>query len=280
MKRVWGITLVELVVVIAISGIIAATVGMFILRPIQGYEAQTRRAQLVDAAEMALRRMQRDIRRSLPNSIRIDASGRIIEMLNTVDGGRYRANPPGALINILQFGVNETDFDVLGTLQYFAEINTATDWVVINNQTTTGNQYNAYFGDNRAQLAGGTTATHINLSSTPIPKVFAATLASPSQRFHVVNGPITYLCAPGATGTITRYSNYAIQAAQPTNPSAAPLSGATNGRLTQPVAACQFTYTAGTSTRAGLVTLDITVRDAASNEQVRLMHQVHVDNVP
>jgi MSHA biogenesis protein MshO len=279
MRRARGITLVELVVVIAISGIIAATVGMFILRPIQGYEAQTRRAQLVDAAEMALRRMQRDIRRALPNSIRIDATGRIIEMLNTVDGGRYRASPPGAPVNILHFGVPETDFDVLGTLQYFAEINTAADSVVINNQTTTGNQYNAYFGDNRAQLAGGTTATHINLSSTPTAKIFAASLASPSQRFHVINGPITYLCDVTG-GSITRFSGYAIQAAQPTNPAAAPLSGATSGLLTQPVAACRFTYTPGTSTRAGLVTLDITVRDAASNEQVRLLHQVHVDNVP
>jgi MSHA biogenesis protein MshO len=46
------------------------------------------------------------------------------------------------------------------------------------------------------------------------------------------------------------------------------------------VDSCSFTYTPGTSQRAGLLTLDLTIRDPATGEQIRLLHQVHVDNVP
>ena len=69
-------TLIELIVVITITGIIAVVLGQFIVRPIQGYQDQVRRAELVDAAEMALRRTALDIRQALPNSVRIrDALG-------------------------------------------------------------------------------------------------------------------------------------------------------------------------------------------------------------
>ncbi|MDQ7073061.1 MAG: hypothetical protein Q9N32_05720 [Gammaproteobacteria bacterium] len=35
--------------------------------------------------------MQRDIRSALPNSIRISADGKTLELLHTINGGRYRA---------------------------------------------------------------------------------------------------------------------------------------------------------------------------------------------
>ena len=100
--------------------------------------------------------------------------------------------------------------------------------------------------------------------------------ASPNQRVFIVDTPMSYVCTAGANGNITRYSNYPITTAQQVTP-----AGATNiALLSRPVTACRFSYAAGTNQRAGLVTLDITVSDAASGEQVRLLHQVHVDNAP
>jgi len=64
-----GFTLIELIVVIVIVGILSALGGQFIVAPVTGYVDLSRRARLVDQAEMALRRMQRDIRHALPNSI-------------------------------------------------------------------------------------------------------------------------------------------------------------------------------------------------------------------
>jgi len=286
MRRALGFTIVELVVVIVITGIIAGIVGMFILRPVQGYDAVKRRAELVDAGESALRRMQRDIRSALPNSIRIrkvvpsevgdvECSGGTVcelELLYAVDGGRYRAEPPGGPATRFQFGVNETDFDVIGTLQNFAQVNPASDWIVVNNQTTTGNQYNAYFGDNRGQLSNvSTTATHINL----VGKNFVATLASPRQRFYVVNGPVTFQCNT-ANGTLSRYSGYPIVA----DHTLVNLGSGIASLAARGVSACRFSYTSGTNTRSGLVTVALTLRDTDTSEQVRLLHQVHVHNMP
>lgn len=283
-----GVTLIELIVVIAITGIIAASIAVFLLGPIRGYDALLRRAELVDAAESALRRMQRDIRGALPNSVRVDPSGGIIEMLSTVDGGRYRANPPGTELQILRFNGADLEFDVIGSLQNFATIVPPTShWVVINNQTTIGDAFNAYSnsGHNRVQLGGpaGLTAQHMVLAGSfpgDAPPPGPPSARSEGQRFFVVDTPVTYVCNTG-TRTLTRYAGYAITAAQPTDPSVAPLSGATSvGLVAAHVASCLFTYQPGTSQRAGIVTLDLTVNDTTVNEQVRLLHQTHVYNVP
>lgn len=284
MSHASGVTLIELIVVIAISGIIAASIAVFLLGPIRGYDAQVRRAELVDAAESALRRMQRDIRGALPNSIRVDATGRIIEMLSTVDGGRYRANPPG---DPLLFDGSDTAFDVIGTLQNSAAIDTTNHWVVINNQGTTGNAFNAYSasGHNRVQLRNTTNFVanpqHIVMTgSFPGDAPGAPSARSEGQRFFIVDTPVTYLCNV-APRTLTRYAGYAITAVQPTDSSVAPLSTAPSiGRVAAHVANCVFTYQAGTSQRAGVVTLGLTVNDTTVNEQVRLLHQTHVYNVP
>src|SRR5688572_4675890 len=89
-----GFTLLELIIVIVITGIIAAAVAVFMRMLIQSYFDTTRRAELTDRADTALRRMGRDIHLALPNSVRIAASGSntAIEFLLTRSGGRYRAS--------------------------------------------------------------------------------------------------------------------------------------------------------------------------------------------
>lgn len=94
--RARGFTLIELVVVIAIGAIVVSFMAMFIVRPVQAYGDQTRRAELVDAADSALRFMARDLRGALPNSIRVADDGAIValELLATLDGARYRDGGP------------------------------------------------------------------------------------------------------------------------------------------------------------------------------------------
>ncbi len=119
-SRCYGFTLIEMVVVITIAGIVGTMATYFMVNVMQGYEDQTRRAELVDAAESALRRMQRDVRRALPNSIRVvnegNGNGRVLELLQTLDGGRYRVGPPGGAAELLNFTAADTDFDILGNL--------------------------------------------------------------------------------------------------------------------------------------------------------------------
>jgi MSHA biogenesis protein MshO len=233
-----------LIVVIVIVGILAALGGMFIVRPVEGFLDLSRRATLVDAAESALRRMQRDVRQALPNSVRIACDGQCLEVLHTVDGGRYRLEGPG---NALDFIQNDTDgFDVLGTLSAPPEVG---DAVVIYNLA-----------------AAGSSATSLRLDDpTPFRR------SSPYQRFFLVDEPVSYVCDPVA-GTLVRHSGYPIRTSQSSHP------GGNSAIMTRHLAACAFDYHPGTPERAGLVTLRLEL--AMEGEAITLFHQVHVENAP
>lgn len=122
--RCFGFTLIELIVVIVLLGIIGSAFGMFFLPAFQSYQAVARRADLTDAAESALRRVARDIRISLPNSVRVTNTGTgfALEMIPTIDGGRYCIDATGNCsvgardLQVLDFivGFADADFDILG----------------------------------------------------------------------------------------------------------------------------------------------------------------------
>ena len=259
-----GFTLVELVVVIVIIGILSALGGKLILAPVSNYVDLNRRAQLVDQAEMAMRRMQRDIRQALPNSIRIDSNGRYLEMLSVVAGGRYRNYPdPASGGDVLDFTQVDTGFDVLGSLSRVPGVGQR---LVVYNVSSTGSSGNAYAAgaDNTAIIGGGTTADYINLSPA-----FHFANSSPYQRFFVVDQPVTYACEGGV---LNRYSSYAISQIQPTSSLNSPALVATH------IASCRFSYDPGASQRAGLVTLELSLSE--EGETITLLHQVHVVNTP
>ena len=73
-RRQNGFTLIELVITLVISTIVVSFVSLFISGPVRGFADQARRARLVDAADAALERIGRDVRRALPNSVRVTTS--------------------------------------------------------------------------------------------------------------------------------------------------------------------------------------------------------------
>lgn len=255
-----GFTLLELIMVMVLTGVLATMTTDLITLPVKSYVDLNRRATLTDSAEMALRRMQRDIRRALPNSIRINVANNVIEILHTSTGGRYRAtlDSTGAG-DILNFIAADTRFDVLGSLPSAP----SGELVVYNLGTASAN---AYVGTNRATIHNTSTVNTIVLSlATLFP------FQSPQQRFYVVDSPITYQCD---SGELRRYSGYSISSAMPNLASLSYQVQAKANRLT-----CSFDYNPGTATRAGLVTMSMTLTDS-EGESARLIHQVHVDNVP
>lgn len=295
-RRPTGFSLVELVVVIALAGIIGAVVAGLITRPIQGYADVSRRAALVDAAESALQRVARDVRRALPNSVRIRCDGATppcgggetvwaLEMLNAFNGARYREGPgPGAATPQCRLNFNNPGGDSEWAIPGGLTASGTAGAVVIANWTATGPQANAYVGDNRTPA--GTTVT---LASDPgvcngeprlqLSSPFRFPFRSDRQRLFLVDTPVTYLCDT-ATATLRRYDGYAIQADQGAVDSHPELlaAGATPALVADKVAGCRITYQPGTSQRAGLVTMELRISDGS--EQVRLLHQVHVENVP
>lgn len=273
--RLSGFTLIEMIMVITITGIIAAMVAVFIRAPVEGYVDTVRRAELTDQADVALRRIARDVRLALPNSLRVMNSGGVwyIEFIMTTSGGRYRDPADGSTGgDFLNFtSTADTSFDVLGPTPELA----ANDFIVIYNLGpgfSPADAYNCTGACNRAQVQA-VAGNNVTLASNP----FAAQsppLPSPGARFQVVPGgvrAVTYACPSVGTGNLTRAWNYGFNAAQ-----AVPAGG--SSALLAQNAGCTVDYTAAATGRNGLLYIELSL--ASGGETVRLFNQIHVDNSP
>lgn len=279
-----GFTLVELVVTLTVSAVVVSFAALFITGPVQGFNDQARRVELVESVDAALGRIGRDIRRALPNSIRVAGGGAFsaLELLGTVDGARYRDNAPGTPDQILDLAAADGSFNVIGPFTqvtkpfsstshhlaiYNVGVTGADAYELANVMTPTGTQItiaaDAFAGEDRVTL------------SPP----FRFAFGSPTQRVYLVDGPVSYIC-DAVAGTLTRYTGYAIADDHSLRDSAGELlaAGASASLVAGRITRCGFGYAPGTSERAGLVTLGIAVGEAG--ETISLFDQVHVDNVP
>jgi MSHA biogenesis protein MshO len=264
LKRQFGFTLIEVIMVIVITGILGALVTSFVA-PLQGYFDATARADLSDVADTALRRMAREVRLALPNSVRVAFSGNnyYFDFLATTGGGRYRAVGPG---NILDFTAADASFDVLGPTVDIA----SGDQIVVYNQGASG--ADAYEGNTLSTHVRRAASAGTGLSTVSITSSNRLPFDSPLHRFQIVHEQVRYICDL-TTQKLTRYAGFSI--ATPT--AAAPVGGS-RALLASGVTGCSFNYAAGTTQRDGLITISLTL--ANTRDSVTLLHQIHVQNVP
>lgn len=263
-----GFTLVELIMVIVILGIVGAMVAVFIRSPVDAYFDTARRAALSDAADTVLRRVARDLRKALPNSIR-NPSPDCIEFIPTRTGGRYRAQDevPGDG-TALDLSLTDSRFNMLGRNldQPDDQQIRVDDRIAVYNLGIPG--ADAYAGDNTAVVTGVTNGAEsvILMAAKKFP------LASPSHRFHVIPAEetvVSYVCRGGA---LYRNSGYGYATSCP-----APVAG-TTPLMAGNVAACSFTYGGSNLQRDALVQMTLQLSDGG--ESISLYHTVHVNNTP
>ncbi|SFG63585.1 MSHA biogenesis protein MshO [Duganella sp. CF458] len=269
MRRDGGFTLVEMIVVIVLTGVVTGMVAVFLRAPVQAYVDSAARAELSDSADIAVRRVAREVRRALPNSVRVGGGGSTVEFFLTKSGGRYLAEEDDEGNGYLSF-TDSTDrtFTVVGQMPSPAIVPGA-DSIVVYNLGPGIDRADAYAGDNIA-LVTAVAGNTVTLASNPFASTgtTAAVLSSPARRFQVVSGPVSFVCdLPNRQ--LLRQWNYA---APSITPSVAVL--ASN------VTACRFSYEASiANTRSGLLGISLTLtRPDAAAESVQLFHQVHVDN--
>jgi MSHA biogenesis protein MshO len=275
-KHQRGFTLIEMVMVIIVLGIIGSMVAVFMQAPVNAYFDTARRAALTDVADTAMRRMTRDLRQALPNSIRTSGTN-CIEYIPTKTGGRYRADVDASgLGDILNFAAADTSFDMLGGNSVLTDqAIAANDVVVIYNLGIAG--ASAYAGDNTSVVssvgAGSLpNETKINFASKLFP------LASGSNRFHIVPSTetiVSYICSGN---TLYRNVNYAYSSSCP-----APVAGTTPA-LARNATACNFVYSGSDLTRNALVQISLQLSSAApvtaTTESVNVYFEVNVNNTP
>ncbi|HNV59018.1 MAG TPA: type II secretion system protein [Rhodoferax sp.] len=271
-----GFTLVELIMVIVIMGVIGGAVAVFMKSPIDAYFDTARRAGIADVADTTVRRMARDIRKALPNSIRLSGT-QCIEFIPTRTGGRYRIEDITAGDeSSLKFTAADESFNMLGLNsalpadQQIRASGGVNDVIAVYNLGITG--VDAYAGNNTAAITG-VNVSPLVATETEIQMVGNVTkfpLTSGSNRFHVIPGDekiVSYICSGGK---LYRNANYAY------SPSC-PAPSATTTPVIATEATCNFAYSAA-DIRNGLVQLSLTF--SSLGESVSIYHEVHVNNTP
>lgn len=265
-----GFTLVEMIMVIVITGIIGGMVAVFLKAPIQQYMDVSRRAELTDIADTAVRRMARDVRTAVPNSVRFTyCTVPCVEFIPTKDGGRYRAEPPG---NVLDFGGSDNAFDMInGVVPVSVAVN---DYIVIGSTQSDG--VPPYLETNAGVLRKVTNVTAPTITFT-IGLPSWAELSS--QRFDVVDGTqkaVTYACVGGGVvngdggGRLMRYSNYGFNVA-PTSVAPAILASKVDCTKTS------IDYDLPNQ-RFGLLAVRLTL--TSGGESVSLYNEIRMNNAP
>jgi MSHA biogenesis protein MshO len=276
-----GFTLLELLMVIVITGILAAVLTVFLRPAIDSYLETQRRANLSDMADTALRRVAQELRSAVPNSIRMVNSS-CFQFVPTTSGGRYRmatdvALPASFFNSPVDTSMQTTQFDVLNRPRTVPSVG---DWVVVNNQ----NSGDVYAGNNRSQiievgdlstsdlsmpnyggLAVGFYRLKINALQFPVgydQGRFVVVSNNAQSVFYSCNGGFLYrtagqfdstnLCAPTVDSRIV----------------------ASNAQ------ACTFVYqpNASATQQSGYLRMTMTLTDHA--ESVTLVHGIHVENAP
>lgn len=301
LKRQRAFTLVEAVVVMVVIGILAGIVAVFIRAPVQGFVDSAGRAELTDVADLALRRMARDLRSALPNSVRVASDGHAIEFLATVGGGRYVAADDGVDDPAGPYALDFVDpskvqFTVANPMPDLTTWIGDANYVAVYNLGPDFEPSNAYFFDstpakehNIAKIAGkafdgANLVTTITLADNPFARQ-TTPMPSPTHRFQLVSGPVMYSCENrNGVLTLVRAWNYHINAAM----AATAPTDAGNAVMASGVSNCTglFKYDEDPGKRvvlqrSALVVISLALNARNTNDPpVRLVHQVHIDNTP
>jgi MSHA biogenesis protein MshO len=291
-----GFTMVELIVVVVITGVLAVSMVVFIKPTMQSYADNRVRSNLASQADTALRRMLRDVRVGVPNSLRIP-NDQCFEVVPTSTGGRYRMGPdvandvssnctPGSGVNCAAYVDTATATTVFDSLTNLTPVPAVGDWVVINNQ----NVNDVYEGNNRsaitATVAAPPQATHgkhrININALQVSNGydggrFVVVPNADKAVFYVCSGADGGVDANGnGKGSLYRLKGYGFNASYP---AACPsVVGATV--VATKVKSCSFIYDAnhGATQQSGFIWLDMAITQ--NNETEHLAVGAHVMNVP
>jgi MSHA biogenesis protein MshO len=251
------------------------------------------RAEMADVAEVALRRMAREVHGALPNSIHVTVIGNTsyLEFIPTITGGAYLAVEDGADPSLhppLRFGSAGNQFEIVTPLPAAPYPIAAGNFVVVSNYGPGFVNGDAYAGNNRAGIAGvGTAGNAMNNKSVtldntnPFPAQDPAN-PSPGKRFQIVGTPVIFACVNDATGrgALTRIWGYGWGGFDPAQQN----NNIPQALMANNVLGCQFSVATMAHRQAALVGLSIALArsnpDGGGMETVTLTQQIHVDNTP
>lgn len=231
-----GFTLVEIVVAILISSVLAAGTVGFISRSVDGLTATAARNQLASSGRTVIDRLSLELHNALPNSIRTDGGAgndQCIEFIPVVAATTY--------INPAFSGSGTTSFDVVDFVEenavflpsappslYAAIYPRNINQVYDGDNSTAALPVN--FGNRRPLQAISSIANHGSIaerSTVTLTKAHRFRRRSPNERFFVVSQPVSF-CLSGTN--LYRYSNYGFHQSQTTEEESGSCDASTSDR--------------------------------------------------
>jgi MSHA biogenesis protein MshO len=217
LRRNYGFTLTELVIVIVLIGIISAVIVPLIGNKFSAVNQSTERASWVQQAEYAMFHIQQDLAVSVPNSIYVSELDQVIEFLgidsqSSVYAARYRDK------QLLGFDRlqpnNDSSFDVFGN---FPNLATTANFVSIGTSDSSlmRTDWQTNMGSNSGTLARIDSAINTTGGSEDGGPLTTVTLTanhnfgghSPYYRAYFFSGPVGYECDT-VDGFLYRVSSY------------------------------------------------------------------------
>jgi MSHA biogenesis protein MshO len=242
-------------------------VAVFMRGPIDAYFAAARRAALTDVADTVMRRLERDVRKALPNSLRTP-SAQCLELIPTKTGGRYRADGSATALN---FDAADSSFNMLGLNSALpaSQRIVAGDVIVVYNLGPSVPQSDTYLDVNTAavQSVGVESGGETPITFTAA-KLFP--LESGGNRFHVVQAAervVSYVCSAGTLYRTVNTSSFSS-------------SCPTTGAIIANNVSCNFDYSGDDLARNALVRMVLQIQTSNSLESVQLQQEIHVNNTP
>ncbi|MGK0499037.1 MAG: MSHA biogenesis protein MshO [Oceanicoccus sp.] len=259
-----GFTLVELVSVIVLLGIVATASSQFIRQAIEIYSDSIDYDRLQQQGRFSIERMTRELRNALPGSIRVssDVGIQCLEFMPIKAASNYLQQVTGANVTTLPVVDIGYSFVSGDRLVIFPIENSS-----VYGAAATG------IGDISGATAAVGNVQTISLSSENF------LYDSPSNRFYIVNQPVSF-CA--SDNSITRHQGYIATASAVAPPNSGSVL-ARNIRLQDGVdAVTVFVFSDGVLQRSGLVSLDLRFSETTSlgNDWARFRQQVLVRNAP
>lgn len=246
-----GFTLIELVITITIVAIISGVIYPIIRMGVESYKNQILRKEIVTRGRLAIEKISRDIRASVPNTILIQST---LNANDTVEFGSSSFFSSYSKIDNFSSPYVLNDNSGL-TLPGAA-------FLVIYN--TNPNQYYNYLTDPTPSTFPITAIGGNTIIFNTLNKPF-----SPYNRYCLSNGPVTY--SLNGTGQLIRYSNY--------------LPGGSFGAaaidqniLIDNVESLSFSYVSGTLTNESV--LSIVFKITMEGFSMDFHQEVHIRNVP
>ena len=274
-----GFSLIELVAVIVLLGIVAAGSSAFISSSVSIYSDTARRSELSQQGRYAVERISRELRDTLPNSVRTGTFGasQCVEFMPVLGASGYINDVAGVSLASLDI-IDQQNLPLGDTSasQLYAVIFNGD-----NNSPADGFNNSIYDG------AASTVMEQINLvtdNGDTLTLTFASNHTfledSPQRRVYIIDlTTITSFCA--RENFVERFSGYALTSAQAIPAGVAAVQLASHIRLTDNGSVTVFDYTPGILNRSAVVYLDMRFSDADDrSEWSRFTQEVFLRNVP